>query len=156
MGDDARTGQSVASPIENPMERPPKVLITKIGMDGHDRGSRLVAAFLRDSGMEVIYTGPWQKISDVVKIAEEEDVDVIGISSLASDHLLIPKLMDGLREAGLGHVGVVIGGTIPEDDEPWLVASGVEHVFHAGASLAGIVAALNELVPKVRSRSGTA
>ena len=72
-------------------EPPPKVLITKIGLDGHDRGSRVVAAFLRDAGMEVLYTPPWQEIGQVVRLAEEEDVDVIGISSLATDHLLVPS-----------------------------------------------------------------
>ena len=71
----------------------PKVLITKIGLDGHDRGSRIVAAHLRDAGMEVVYTPPWQEIKAVVKLATEEDVDVIGISSLATDHLIVPKLM---------------------------------------------------------------
>ena len=76
---------------------PPKVLVTKIGLDGHDRGSRVVAAFLRDAGMDVLYTPPWQEIGQVVRLAEEEDVDVIGISSLATDHLLVPKLKLGFR-----------------------------------------------------------
>ena len=80
---------------------PARVLVTKIGLDGHDRGSRIVAAYLRDAGMEVIYTPPWQSIAAVVKLATEEDVDVIGISSLATDHLIVPKMMDALREAGL-------------------------------------------------------
>ena len=83
----------------------PKVLVTKIGFDGHDRGSRVVAAYLRDAGMEVIYTPPWQEIAAVVKLATEEDVDVIGISSLATDHLIVPKLMAALRAADLGEVG---------------------------------------------------
>ncbi|MEL6316878.1 MAG: cobalamin-dependent protein [Pseudomonadota bacterium] len=83
---------------------PPRVLVTKIGLDGHDRGSRLVAAFLRDAGMEVIYTPPWQRIEHVVRLAEEEDVDVVGVSSLSTDHRLLPKLMDALRARGLGHV----------------------------------------------------
>ena len=81
---------------------PPKVLVTKIGLDGHDRGSRVVAAFLRDAGMEVLYTPPWQEIAQVIRLAEEEDVDVIGISSLATDHLLVPKLMKALKKARLG------------------------------------------------------
>ena len=85
---------------------PPKVLVTKIGLDGHDRGSRVVAAFLRDAGMEVLYTPPWQEIAQVVRLAEEEDVDVIGISSLATDHLLVPKLMKALKKAGLADVPV--------------------------------------------------
>ena len=85
--------------------QPPKVLVTKIGLDGHDRGSRVVASFLRDAGMEVVYTPPWQDIAAVVKLALEEDVDVIGISSLATDHLIVPKLMRSLYAAaqGTGH-----------------------------------------------------
>ena len=79
------------------MDLRPKVLVTKIGLDGHDRGSRIVAAHLRDAGMEVIYTPPWQEIAAVVKLALEEDVDVIGVSSLATDHLIVPKLMAALR-----------------------------------------------------------
>ena len=78
---------------------PARVLVTKIGLDGHDRGSRIVAAFLRDAGMEVIYTPPWQSIAAVVKLAMEEDVDVIGISSLATDHLIVPKLTEALGGA---------------------------------------------------------
>ena len=81
-----------------------RVLVTKVGLDGHDRGSRIVAAYLRDAGMEVIYTAPWQTIAGVVKLAVEEDVDVVGVSSLATDHLLLPRLVAGLREAGMGHV----------------------------------------------------
>ena len=80
----------------------PGILITKIGLDGHDRGSRVVAAFLRDAGMEVLYTPPWREIRQVVRLAEEEDVDAIGISSLATDHLLVPKLLKALVKAGLG------------------------------------------------------
>src|SRR5580704_6315638 len=90
--------------------RPPKVLVTKIGFDGHDRGSRIVAAYLRDAGMEVVYTAPWQRIETVVRLALDEDVDIIGVSSLATDHLLVPKLMAALGSAGLSHVKVVVGG----------------------------------------------
>ena len=104
---------------------PPKVLVTKIGLDGHDRGSRVVAAFLRDAGMEVLYTPPWQEIGQVVRLAEEEDVDVIGISSLATDHLLVPKLMQALKKAKLGDVPVVVGGIVPDEDERKLKKAGV-------------------------------
>jgi methylmalonyl-CoA mutase C-terminal domain/subunit len=120
--------------------RPARVLVTKIGLDGHDRGSRVVAAALRDAGMEVVYTGPWQSIPDVVKLATEEDVDVIGISSLATDHLLVPKLMEALKQADMGHVGVVVGGIVPDDEERMLLESGVDRVFHPGSSLDDIVA----------------
>ena len=99
----------------------PRVLVTKIGLDGHDRGSRIVAAACRDAGMEVIYTPPWQSIAAVVKLALEEDVDVIGISSLATDHLIVPKLMQALRDAGLDNVCVVVGGIVPDNEEALLL-----------------------------------
>src|SRR5574341_837242 len=102
-------------------EQPPKIIVTKIGLDGHDRGSRVVAAFLRDSGMEVVYTPPWQDIAAVVKLAIEEDADVIGISSLAADHLLVPKFMSALHVAGAADVQVVVGGIVPPDDERLLL-----------------------------------
>ena len=125
----------------------PKVLVTKIGLDGHDRGSRVVAAHLRDAGMEVIYTPPWQSIPAVVKLALEEDVDVIGISSLATDHLVVPKLMAALGDAGLGDVRVVVGGIVPENEERALVASGVRAVFHPGSTL-------DEITTRIRDYAG--
>jgi methylmalonyl-CoA mutase C-terminal domain/subunit len=129
----------------------PKVLVTKIGLDGHDRGSRVVAAYLRDAGMEVIYTPPWQEIATVVKLAIEEDIDVIGISSLATDHLIVPKLMAALRAAGLGDVAVIVGGIVPDEDEAVLLASGVARVFHPGASLDEIAQCVRDLAMKVRA-----
>jgi methylmalonyl-CoA mutase C-terminal domain/subunit len=129
----------------------PKVLITKIGLDGHDRGSRVVAAALRDAGMEVVYTPPWQEIATVVKLATEEDVDVIGVSSLASDHLIVPKLMGALRAGGLGDVPVIVGGIVPDADERALIESGVARVFHPGASLDDIAASVRELAAKARA-----
>ncbi len=134
----------------------PKVLITKIGFDGHDRGSRVVAAGLRDAGMEVIYTPPWQEIATVVKLATEEDVDVIGISSLATDHLIVPKLMEALREGGLGDVAVIVGGIVPDDEEPLLLQAGVARVFHPGTSLADIANDVRALAAEVRARRATA
>src|SRR5512132_2993156 len=122
----------------------PKVLVTKIGLDGHDRGSRIVAAHLRDAGMEVIYTPPWQEIAAVVKLATEEDVDVIGVSSLATDHLIVPKLMDALRAAGREHVAVIVGGIVPAEDEDVLRASGVARVFHPGTALEAISTYIRE------------
>lgn len=131
-------------------KRPPKVIVTKIGFDGHDRGSRVIAACLRDAGMEVIYTPPWQEIATVVKLAIEEDADVIGISSLATDHLIIPKLMQALRDAGLQDVHVIVGGIIPTKDEKELLKSGVAKVFHPGSSLEDIV---NEVRSLAQSRT---
>lgn len=130
----------------------PKVLVTKIGFDGHDRGSRVVAAALRDAGMEVVYTPPWQEIAAVVKLADEEDVDVIGISSLATDHLIVPKLMDALRAAALGDVAVIVGGIVPDEDEVQLLAAGVARVFHPGSSLPSICEAVRDLARQVRAR----
>jgi len=138
------------------MDIRPKVLITKIGFDGHDRGSRIVAAGLRDAGMEVIYTPPWQEIATVVKLATEEDVDVIGISSLATDHLIVPKLMDALREAGLADVAVVVGGIVPDEDEQMLLDAGVARVFHPGATMAEIAGYIAEITPGIRARRLTA
>ena len=128
----------------------PRVLVTKIGLDGHDRGSRIVAAACRDAGMEVIYTPPWQSIPAVVKLALEEDVDVIGISSLATDHLIVPKLMAALGDAGLGDVRVVVGGIVPENEEEALVASGVRAVFHPGSTLDEITARIRGYAEETR------
>ena len=124
---------------------PPKVLVTKIGLDGHDRGSRVVASFLRDAGMEVVYTPPWQDIPAVVKLAIEEDVDVIGVSSLATDHLIVPKLMQALGAAGLQDIAVIVGGIVPDADEAMLLAAGVARVFHPGSALDEIAAEIGRL-----------
>lgn len=133
-----------------PEEYRPKVIVTKIGLDGHDRGSRIVASKLRDSGMEVVYTPPWQSVTEVVRLAEEEDPDVIGISSLATDHLLIPKLIEALKKANLDHIGLVVGGIIPEEDENELLSLGVRKVFHPGSSLNDISEFIDLLAKDVR------
>jgi len=124
---------------------PPKVLVTKIGLDGHDRGSRVVASYLRDAGMEVVYTPPWQDIAAVVKLATEEDVDVIGVSSLATDHLIVPKLMLALEAAGLKDIAVIVGGIVPDADEALLLEAGVARVFHPGSALEEIAAEIVRL-----------
>jgi methylmalonyl-CoA mutase C-terminal domain/subunit len=130
----------------------PKVLITKIGFDGHDRGSRVVAAGLRDAGMEVIYTPPWQEISAVVKLATEEDVDVIGVSSLATDHLIVPKLVAALRDAGLDDTAVIVGGIVPDEDERMLLDAGVSRIFHPGTALQDIAEYIRAITPAIRAR----
>jgi len=135
-------------------KRPPRVIVTKIGFDGHDRGSRVIAACLRDAGMEVIYTPPWQEIPTVVKLAMEEDADVIGISSLATDHLIVPKLLASLREAGLNDVQVIVGGIVPAKDEAMLLQAGVAQVFHPGTSLDDVVTSVHALSDKRRSLQG--
>ncbi len=128
-----------------------RVLVTKLGLDGHDRGSRVVAAFLRDAGMEVIYTHPWQEITAVVQLALQEDVDVIGISSLATDHMLVPKLTKALSEAQLGHVRVVVGGIVPDEDESMLLEAGVSRVFHPGSRRDEIITEIDALARHARS-----
>jgi len=143
---EARGSRTTA--VENGMR--PKVVITKIGLDGHDRGSRLVAAYLRDAGMEVIYTPPWQSIAALVKLATEEDVDVIGVSSLATDHLIVPSLVAALREAGLDDVAVIVGGIVPDADEDMLLASGVARVFHPGAPLREIADYIGAVTREIR------
>ena len=130
---------------------PPKVIVTKIGFDGHDRGSRVVAAFLRDAGMEVIYTPPWQEVATVVKLAIEEDAEVIGISSLATDHLLVPRLMTALRDAGVSDVQVIVGGIVPARDEKLLLEAGVARVFHPGTALEDIEAEIRTLSAHARA-----
>ncbi len=133
------------------MTTPARILVTKIGFDGHDRGSRIVATYLRDAGMEVVYTGPWQKIADVVAQATQEDVDVIGISSLATDHLLLPDLMAELRDNGLGHVQVVVGGIVPDQDIEDLHSAGVAAIFHPGSTREQIVDEIARLAEEARA-----
>jgi len=133
--------------------RPPKVMITKIGLDGHDRGSRVIAAHLRDQGMDVVYTPPWQEIPAVVRLVMDEDIDVLGVSSLATDHLLVPKLMKALSDAGLTHVKVIVGGIVPDGDERALVDAGVSRVFHPGSSLEDIAAAVATLTQQARRQA---
>ena len=134
----------------------PKVLVTKIGLDGHDRGSRVVAAHLRDAGMEVIYTPPWQSIDAVVNLALEEDVDVIGISSLATDHRIVPKLMRALADAELDGVAVIVGGIVPDAEEAMLLDAGVARVFHPGTPLDEIADYIRSAVPALREARSVA
>jgi methylmalonyl-CoA mutase C-terminal domain/subunit len=130
---------------------PARVLVTKIGLDGHDRGSRIVASYLRDAGMEVIYTPPWQSIDSVVDIAVQEDIELIGISSLATDHLIVPELIEKLARAGLTEVGVVVGGIVPESEHETLISAGVSRIFGPGATREEIVSCAGELVAGTRS-----
>jgi len=127
------------------MGAPIRIMVTKIGLDGHDRGSRIIAAYLRDAGHEVIYTPPWQTIDAVVRLARQEDVAVIGVSSLATDHLIIPDLLRELRREGLGHIAVVVGGIIPDSEHAMLRDAGVAGIFGPGSSRDEIVDAVTEL-----------
>jgi methylmalonyl-CoA mutase C-terminal domain/subunit len=106
--------------------------------------------------MEVIYTPPWQSIPAVVKLALEEDVDVVGVSSLATDHLIVPKLMTALREAGLGNVRVVVGGIVPDNEETLLLDAGVREVFHPGSTMDDITSRMREYAREARrAEAGT-
>lgn len=131
-------------------DTPARVLITKIGLDGHDRGSRIVAAYLRDAGMDVIYTPPWQSIDSVVNMALQEDVDVIGISTLATDHLIIPDMMQALVKAGLDSVQVFVGGIIPQQERPMLEQAGVRAIFGPGSGRDEIIASARTLAADAR------
>lgn len=129
-----------------------RVLLAKIGMDGHDRGARVVAGALREAGMEVIYTGPWQTVEQVTKSALQEDVDVIGISSLSYDHVLVPGLMESLRRQGAGEVLVIVGGIIPDDDVKMLEEAGVARIFHPGSRLEEIAEFIRQAVSGRREK----
>jgi methylmalonyl-CoA mutase C-terminal domain/subunit len=118
-------------------------VIAKPGLDGHDRGAKIIARALRDAGMEVIYTGLHQTPEQIVETALQEDADAVGISVLSGAHMtLVPRIVAGLRERGLEDVVVVVGGTIPPDDARALEAGGVAAVFTPGAPMAEIVAFL--------------
>ena len=113
-----------------------RVLITKVGLDGHDRGAKLVARALRDAGMEVIYTGIRQTVESTVTAALEEDVDVLGLSFLSGDHMtLVPKVLNLLRKSGRGDIPVVVGGIILNHPIPDLMKLGVKRVFLPGTPL---------------------
>jgi methylmalonyl-CoA mutase C-terminal domain/subunit len=119
-----------------------RVLVAKVGLDGHDRGVKVVGRILRDAGFEVIYTGLQQTPEMVVAAARDEDVDVIGLSLLSGAHMtLVPRILDGLRRQGLD-IPVVIGGIIPAGDGAALKAAGVAAVLTPGASADEIVAAV--------------
>ncbi len=119
--------------------RPIRVVLAKLGLDGHDRGIQVVARALRDAGMEVIYTGLWQTAADVVRAVEDEDADVLGVSILSGAHLtLVTALVRALAGRGLEHVRLIVGGIIPETDIPALEALGVAKVFTPGTSLPDI------------------
>ncbi len=128
-------------------DRPIRVLMAKVGLDGHDRGAKVVAAALRDAGMEVIYTGLRKTADQVVSAALQEDVDVIGVSILSGAHLTVfKKLRDGLRAEGMDDVVVIGGGVIPDDDIAELERLGVDKVFTPGTPLAEIVSYLRDSV----------
>jgi len=134
------------------MSRPVRVLIAKVGLDGHDRGAKVIASFLRDAGMEVIYTGLRQTPEMVVNAALQEDVDVIGISILSGAHnTLLPKIMNLMKGKGMDDVLVTGGGIIPEEDMNKLHEIGVGKLFPPGTDTELIVNYIKDEVKKKRN-----
>ena len=127
---------------------PARVLIAKPGLDGHDRGAKIVARALRDAGFEVIFTGIRQRVAVIVATAVQEDVALVGLSILSGAHLaLTTRVIEGLRAAGAGDVAVVVGGAIPSADVPRLRDAGAAAVFPTGTPL-------DVLVPRIRALTG--
>lgn len=128
---------------------PIRVLVAKPGLDGHDRGAKVVARALRDAGCEVIYTGLHQTPEMIAQTALQEDVQVVGLSILSGAHLvLVPEILRRLREMGLGDVLLVVGGIIPDADIPALKAQGVHMVFTPGTPLPEVVEYVRKQAPK--------
>ncbi|MCA2207821.1 cobalamin B12-binding domain-containing protein [Nocardia sp. JW2] len=123
-----------------------RVLIAKPGLDGHDRGAKIVARALRDAGFEVVYTGIRQRIEDIVSIALQEDVSVVGLSILSGAHIaLTTRTVEALRAAEASDIAVIVGGTIPGADVPRLLEAGAAAVFPTGTSLETLVAEMRAL-----------
>jgi methylmalonyl-CoA mutase, C-terminal domain len=137
-------------------EKKIRVLIAKPGLDGHDRGAKIIARALRDAGMEVIYTGLRQTPEMIASAAAQEDVDVIGLSILSGAHnTLAPQLMELLRQKGMGDVTVLLGGTIPEADISTLKKAGIAEIFLPGTSTQDIVTFVRQRVARKTRQSPT-
>lgn len=133
--------------VNSAMSTKIRVLLAKPGLDGHDRGVKVIARALRDAGMEVIYTGLRQTPEQIVNAALQEDVDMIGLSILSGAHMTIfPRIMDLMREKGMSDVTLFGGGIIPEDDIPRLKSIGVGEIFLPGTSTEEIIKYINENV----------
>lgn len=132
-------------------EKPIRALIAKPGLDGHDRGAKVIARALRDAGIEVIYTGLRQTPKMIVEAALQEDVDVVGLSILSGAHMtLVPRIMELLIEAGLEEVIVLVGGIVPEEDIPPLMEHGVDGVFGPGTSTDEVVQFIRQRIDERR------
>ena len=131
---------------------PVRVLVAKPGLDGHDRGAKIVARTLRDAGSEVIYTGIRQKVEDIVAVALQEDVAVVGLSILSGAHVaLTGRIVEALRAADGGDIAVVVGGTIPQGDVPKLLEAGAAAVFPTGTSLDDLVTGVRRVVEQAEA-----
>jgi len=134
------------------LDRPIRVVIAKPGLDGHDRGAKIIARSLRDAGMEVIYTGLHQTPEQIVATVVQEDADALGLSILSGAHMtLVPRVVEQLREEGAGDVLVMVGGTIPRDDIPALRELGVAAVFTPGAPIDEMIEFIRAEVPRARA-----
>lgn len=134
---------------QHPSATPPpiRVVVAKPGLDGHDRGAKIIARSLRDAGMEVIYTGLHQTPEQIVATTVQEDADVIGMSILSGAHMtLVPRVIDGLRDADAAEVIVLVGGTIPTSDVPVLKDLGVAEVFTPGSPIENMVVFIRDAV----------
>lgn len=126
-----------------------RVLVAKPGLDGHDRGAKVIARALRDAGFEVVYTGLHQTPEMVIRAAIEEDVHVVGLSILSGAHnALVPEILDGLKKEGMNDALMLVGGIIPDEDIPLLKQAGVHMVFTPGASLQEVVDYIKAHAPK--------
>ncbi|ORW22526.1 methylmalonyl-CoA mutase [Mycolicibacter nonchromogenicus] len=131
---------------------PARVLVAKPGLDGHDRGAKIVARTLRDAGFEVIYTGIRQRVEDIVSTALQEDVAVVGLSILSGAHVaLTGRIVEALRAADAGDIAVVVGGTIPQGDVPKLLEAGAAAVFPTGTPLEDLVTGVREVIEKAEA-----
>ena len=131
------------------VKRTYRVVVAKPGLDGHDRGAKVIARALRDAGFEVVYTGLHQTPEMIIRAAVEEDVHVIGVSILSGAHnALVPEIIEGVKKAGLDDALMIVGGIIPDEDIESLKKAGVHMVFTPGASLAHVVEYIEKNAPK--------
>ena len=129
------------------MNKPIRVLVAKVGLDGHDRGAKVIATALRDAGMEVIYTGVRQSTEDVAQTAIQEDVDIVGLSLLSGAHnTLFPKLIEALKSKGGGDIPVFGGGVIPNSDIPYLKSLGVRAIFTPGTTVQDVIIEIKKIL----------
>jgi len=124
-----------------------KVLVTKVGLDGHDRGAKVVSSLLKEAGMEVIYLGMFQRPEGIVKAAIDEDVDVIGLSYLSGEHLIFtPKIVEEMKKKNVDDILLIAGGTFPAEDIPTMEEMGIDKVFRAGSLTESFVDYINDHV----------
>ena len=128
-----------------------KVIIAKVGLDGHDRGAKVIASLLKEAGMEVVYLGLYQSVQGIIKAAIDEDADVIGVSYLSGEHLVYtPKIVEEMQKNGMDDVLFIAGGSFPPEDIPTMKAMGIDEVFRGGSLTGEIIDYLRKNVPLER------